>query len=204
MKEASVIKVVLFDLGNVLVDLGDKAELNEMLGTSNSEADVWVKWLNSPIVKRFDSGMVSFDTFANQMTQDVPTLGEVDVFKTRFSNWPKGLFDGALDLVREVKPQCHKAVLSNTNSAHWPRLMVEMKLGGVFQSYFASHQMGLVKPEKEVYAYVIESLNVAPEEILFIDDNLINVEAARMLGVIAHQAKGVNETKNILIKYNIV
>jgi glucose-1-phosphatase len=204
MNASVSIKVVLFDLGNVLVDLGDRSELNTMLNASGNEAEIWLKWLHSPLVKRFDSGLISFEEFAENMVEDVPSLGSVDEFKTRFSNWPKGLYCGALNLVKSVKPQYHRAILSNTNEAHWSRLMSEMKLAGAFQSYFASHQMGLVKPDKEIYLKVVSSLGVMPEEILFIDDNRVNVEAARNIGIIAHQAKGVNQSKAVLQQYHIV
>ena len=204
MNHSEAIKVILFDLGNVLVDLGDRSELNSMLNASGDEAGIWLKWLQSPLVKRFDSGEISFDIFATGMIAEVPSLGSREDFKRRFSRWPKGLFDGALSLVSRVKPKYHKAILSNTNEAHWPILMSDMKLGGAFQSYFASHQMGCVKPDEEIYLKVVSALGVEPRDILFVDDNLVNVEAAKKIGIVAHQVKGIKEAQRILQQYNVV
>ena len=198
------ISVVLFDLGNVLVDLGDKTELNEMLGAAGDEAEIWLRWLQSPLVKAFDTGKIFFQTFAQSMLDEVPLTGDVDAFKQRFSAWPKGLFDGALTLVRSVKPAYHRAILSNTNAAHWPRLMQEMGLAGEFQSYFASHQMGVAKPDKAIYLSVIEQLSVAPQAILFIDDNQINVDAALACGMQAHRVKGVDQARAVLAQYDVL
>ena len=49
------------------------------------------------------------------------------------------------------------------------------------------------KPEIEIYKYVIDKLNVAPENILFIDDLGINLKPAKDLGI--HTYKAVNEDK---------
>ncbi|MCV2403327.1 HAD family phosphatase [Marinomonas sp. C2222] len=204
MKQNQNIRVVLFDLGNVLVDLGDVSEMHSMLNTKGEEAEVWLQWLNSPAVAAFDSGRISFDDFATALLKEVASDTDKEVFKTAFQAWPRGLFSGALDLVNSVKPELHRAVLSNTNAAHWPRLMEEMSLAGKFHSYYASHQVGLVKPERAIYQHVIDALRVLPEEILFIDDNQVNIDRALEVGMIAHRVKGVEEARRVLNQYDVL
>ena len=204
MKQESTIRVVLFDLGNVLVDLGDVSEMHRMLNTDGEESDVWLKWLSSPSVAAFDSGKISFDKFAKDLLAEVGSNIDQDIFKDSFKAWPKGLFAGALELVSAVKPEYHRAVLSNTNAAHWPRLMGEMGLAGKFHSYYASHQVGFVKPDAAIYHHVIDSLNVSPEQILFIDDNQINIDTAYALGMKAHLVKGIGQAWQVLEKYGVL
>lgn len=204
VKRKQDICVVLFDLGNVLVDLGDVSEMHSMLNTQEEESEVWLQWLNSPAVVAFDSGRISFDDFAAALLKEVASNTDKEVFKVAFQAWPRGLFDGALELVSSVKPEIHRAILSNTNAAHWPRLMEEMSLTGAFHSYYASHQIGLVKPDKAIYQYVIDALKVAPEEILFIDDNQVNIDKAVETGMIAHRAKGVEEARLVLHRYSVL
>ncbi|PYF84194.1 MULTISPECIES: HAD family phosphatase [Marinomonas] len=204
MKQKSTIRVVLFDLGNVLVDLGDVSEMHRMLNTEGEESDVWLKWLSSPSVAAFDSGKISFDKFAQDLLAEVGSTIDKDVFKASFKAWPKGLFAGALELVDAVKPEYHRAVLSNTNAAHWPRLMDEMALADKFHSYYASHQVGFVKPDAAIYHHVIDQLQVAPEQILFIDDNQINIDAACALGMKAHRVKGIKQARQVLEEYGVL
>lgn len=196
--------VVLFDLGNVLVDLGDVSEMHAMLNTQGEESGVWLRWLQSPTVTAFDSGKISFDDFAERLLEEVGSDIDKEVFKSTFKAWPRGLFAGALALVDSVKPEYHRAILSNTNAAHWPRLMGEMGLAGKFHSYYASHMVGLVKPEKGIYQHVIQQLQVSPERILFIDDNQINVDTAISLGMQAHRVKGVDEARDVLNQYKVL
>lgn len=203
-----MIQVVLFDLGNVLVDLGDTSKLNHMLSSHDNEKDAWLKWLASPSVKAFDTGQISLDDFAERLIEEVsgskPSQEQITKFSQEFKAWPTGLFDKALELVDSVKPHIHRGILSNTNAAHWPRLMQEMALAGRFDCYFASHHLAAAKPDELIYQKVLAQLKVAPEQILFIDDNQINVDAARRLGMHAQRVKGVIEAKAVLQDYNLV
>jgi len=204
MEQNPSICVVLFDLGNVLVDLGDVSKMHTMLNTQGEESEVWLKWLRSPTVAAFDSGKISFDDFAIGLLEEVGSDTDKEIFKATFKAWPRALFAGALELVDSVKPEYHRAILSNTNAAHWPRLMEEMSLAGKFHSYYASHLVGLVKPEKGIYQHVIEQLQVSAESILFIDDNQVNIDTATSLGMHAHRVKGVDEARGILNQYGVL
>ncbi|MCB5161304.1 HAD family hydrolase [Marinomonas algarum] len=204
MQEKLKVRVVLFDLGNVLVNLGEVAEISGMLNTEGEESDVWLQWLSSPAVAAFDSGKITFEQFAKALLQEVGSQTPIDVFKAHFKKWPRGLFDGALALVESVKPEYHRAILSNTNAAHWPRLMNKMGLAGVFHSYYASHLIGAVKPDGAIYQYVLDQLQVLPEEILFIDDNQINIDAAKAFGMQAFRVKGVEEARFVLDQHDVL
>lgn len=204
MKQDHNIRVVLFDLGNVLVDLGDVSEMHAMLNTQGEESEVWLKWLRSPTVAAFDSGKITFDQFADSLLKEVGSSIDKEIFKASFKAWPRGLFDGALELVDAVKPQYHRAILSNTNAAHWPRLMGKMGLAGKFHSYYASHMVGFVKPDEAIYQYVIRHLQVAPEQILFIDDNQINIDTANALGMKAFRVKGIKEARLVLHQHGVL
>ncbi|MBR7889024.1 HAD family phosphatase [Marinomonas sp. A79] len=204
MENTQGVRVVVFDLGNVLVDLGDVCKMHAMLNTQGEESEVWLKWLRSPTVAAFDAGKISFDAFAEGLLAEVGSSTDKEVFKKTFQAWPRGLFDGALDLVCSVKPECHRAILSNTNAAHWPRLMGEMGLAGHFHHYFASHQVGLVKPDSAIYQHVLDQLQVEAGEILFIDDNQVNIDAAVAIGMKAFRVKGVDEARAVLSRFDVL
>ena len=63
----------------------------------------------------------------------------------------------------------------------------------LFDRYYFSDEIGLVKPEREIFEYVISDLNVTPGRIAFFDDTPINVEGARQAGMNAYQTDGVDE-----------
>lgn len=199
------IKVVLFDLGNVLVDLGTQEDFARVFQVeAGSESQLWEMWLKSPSVKAFDSGQIPLPVFVERLLRETSSKVDRQSFTDNFIDWPKGLFAGAIELVQKIPPHYHRAVLSNTNDAHWGRLMDEMKLSGLFHSYFASHQMGLVKPDLEVFDYVVNELGVEAEQILFLDDNRVNVEGALTKGIQAEQVKGIASAQEILYTYGVI
>jgi putative hydrolase of the HAD superfamily len=62
-----------------------------------------------------------------------------------------------------------------------------------------SYQLGIAKPAPEIYRHALAELRVRPEETLFLDDKLPNVEAARALGIQAFQFSSVDGLRGDLI-----
>jgi putative hydrolase of the HAD superfamily len=62
-----------------------------------------------------------------------------------------------------------------------------------------SYQLGIVKPDAEIYRHTLRELGTQPEETLFIDDKLPNVEAARALGIQAIEYSSVEHLREELI-----
>jgi FMN phosphatase YigB (HAD superfamily) len=59
--------------------------------------------------------------------------------------------------------------------------------------------LGIAKPEPAIYRHVLNELGVQPEETLFLDDKLVNIEAAQALGVRAIQFSTVEKLRKDLI-----
>jgi putative hydrolase of the HAD superfamily len=62
-----------------------------------------------------------------------------------------------------------------------------------------SCQLGVVKPNPELYRHALAKLGTQPEETLFIDDKRPNIEAARALGIQAIQFSSVERLRQDLI-----
>jgi putative hydrolase of the HAD superfamily len=62
----------------------------------------------------------------------------------------------------------------------------------------------MLKPDQEVFEHVITNLNCAPASVLFIDDNLLNVNAAKAAGMQAQEAKGVQAAERVLMAYGVI
>ncbi len=81
-------------------------------------------------------------------------------------------------------------MLSNTNELHLARMRDEMGLVACMDHCYASHEIGIVKPDPGIYAHVIEALGVPAGDVAFFDDNAGNVDAARTAGMNAHHTVG--------------
>jgi putative hydrolase of the HAD superfamily len=80
----------------------------------------------------------------------------------------------------------------------------EMGLGVAFDNHFVSHLTGRIKPDTDAYEHVLKSLGCRPAQVLFFDDNLLNIEAAQRLGMHAVRVRGLVEARQALIDLEIL
>jgi FMN phosphatase YigB (HAD superfamily) len=198
------IRVVLFDVGGVLVELSGVPMLLGLMNNRMSTDELLAMWLKSPAVRSFERGHATPEMFAEQLIKEIGLPISDRQFIADFTRWPTGLFAGALELVRRVPAPYVRATLCNTNVLHWPRLMDEMMLADAFDHHFASHLMGKLKPDEDAFQHVMDTLDCEASAILFLDDNRLNVEAARSLGIRAVQVKGVEGAERALIEAGVL
>lgn len=68
----------------------------------------------------------------------------------------------------------------------------------IFNHIYSAEDLGISKTDPSAYRLVAEKLGKNPEEIVFIDDQLKNVEAAQKAGMSAIQYKNVDDLKKKL------
>jgi glucose-1-phosphatase len=183
--------VIVFDLGGVLVELGGVPRMLELLSHRLTVEELWTRWLTSPSVRAFETGQCDAEAFAHALLAEFELAISPAQLIEEFTAWPKGLYPGALELLQGLAPHYTLACLTNTNALHWPRICDELGLLPHFSFHFASHLLGLLKPDQAIFQHLIDQLGCAPERILFLDDNRLNVEAARSAGIGAYCVAGL-------------
>jgi putative hydrolase of the HAD superfamily len=196
-------RVVLFDLGGVLVELGGVGELGSLVGESREE-EIWRRWLGCPWVRRFERGQCTTAEFARGMVETWSLPLDPEAFLETFLRWPRGLLPGAEVLLEELRGRVHRACFSNTNALHVDHQLDAFRIRDLFDEHFFSNRIGLVKPDREAYEHVVGALSRRPEEILFLDDNQINIEGAHAVGLDAHRVKGVEAARLLLEERGIL
>jgi putative hydrolase of the HAD superfamily len=86
-------------------------------------------------------------------------------------------------LVRSLAARYRLVILSNTNDAHWRFLRCEYDIMQVPHALYTSFELGMEKPSADIYRHVLKAESRTPEDSIFIDDRMVNVEAARALGL---------------------
>lgn len=188
MKKPSVL---LFDLGGVLVDWAGIDPLLALVQGRLSAEQARKFWLESTAVREFEMGLCDADAFGRAAVAGLRLDCSPADFLAQFESWDRGPFPGAVELLAELAPQYHLACLSNNNELHWRRLRQCPGFLDRFQQVFVSFEIGKIKPDPDVFEYVLARLDGPPESVLFFDDNIECVEAARRLGMRACQVKGI-------------
>ncbi|MBS1910671.1 MAG: HAD family phosphatase [Bacteroidetes bacterium] len=197
-------RIILFDLGGVLIELQGIADLLEWTGEGMTPETIWHMWLTSPAVRAFEAGAIGPDDFASRLVRELGMPVAPERFIEAFTMWPVGLYPGAADLLRRIPSGYVRAMLSNTNILHWPRFMEEMGIDGLFEHHFASHLIGKLKPDPGVFEHVVATLQCRPADVLFLDDQPLNVEAATAAGLHAVQVRGPHEAERVLIEMGVL
>jgi putative hydrolase of the HAD superfamily len=203
-KIADKIELVLFDLGGVLVELHGVSTMLAWMGNTVQVDELWKLWLTSPVVREFETGRTAPNDFADRIIREMTLPVGRKEFLDAFSGWLQGLYPGAMELVRSVPERFTRATLSNTNVLHWDRMMTEFELENEFHRHFASHLTVRIKPDPDAFQFVAETMGCKPSAVFFIDDNSLNVEAARKVGMHAAQTKGPTEARQALVEAGIL
>lgn len=175
------ITTLLFDLGGVIIELGS---LQDMMSSSPlSEQDIWQNWIQSPSVRRFESGACSADEFAVRMIEEFSLTLSPEDFLVKFNNWPQGTFKGASQLLMGLSDSFRLACLSNSNQSHWEYFLRHQSVLEHFEDQFFSHETGHLKPDSDAFHHALQQMSISPGEVLFFDDNEANVKSARALGM---------------------
>ncbi len=186
--------VLLFDLGGVLVESSGQEALGRLLPDVDA-AEILARWQSSESVGLFERGSISPTDFSEQFVAEWQLPLEAGEFLTIFSSWVHGFYPGAESLLKRLRERNVVACLSNTNAAHWAQLT---DVRSAFDVCLASHLCGRMKPERAAYEKALQTLAVSPGQVLFFDDLLPNVTAARAIGVHAFHVRGFPETESTL------
>jgi putative hydrolase of the HAD superfamily len=111
---------------------------------------------------------------------------------------------GIMSLLQLAAKKYPLYAFSNTNAAHLLHLneLFEVIFRN-FRQVFASTEIGLCKPEAAAYDYVVEAIGIPADRILFFDDLIDNVEAARARGLKAVLVKTSTDVADTLRKLGI-
>jgi putative hydrolase of the HAD superfamily len=195
---------VLFDVGGVLVQLSGVPTMMEWTRQRYSVPELFHRWLMSPVVRAFETGRSDADTFARGVVAELDLPVEPAEFLAFFETWPRGAHAGAVDLVRELRAVVRLACLSNTNAIHWRRIAAETGLLEHFHHVLASHEIGLLKPDREAFDHAVAVLGCDASRILFLEDNPTNVAAARTVGLDARFAPDASAARVVLEELGLV
>jgi putative hydrolase of the HAD superfamily len=193
----AAIDLVLFDLGGVLIELGGVRSMGELAGIEDDD-EVWRRWLTCEWVRAFERGDCSPEDFAAGVVADWALAITPAEFLTGFTHWIRGPYPGAAELVAAVRSVVPVGCLSNTNALHWAEHRHVVDFVDDLDHRFLSFELGLLKPDRDLFDRIAELVPVPPDRVLFLDDNTMNVDGAIAAGFRAARTQGVAEARAAL------
>jgi glucose-1-phosphatase len=182
------VQLVCFDLGGVLIRIcrswqeGCAAAGLDLRGGLDGRDSVGGWYAPREITDRYQTGRITCDEFATQLAHAFDNRYNPGEIMRVHHAWMLGEYEGVCAIIHRIhQAGLRTAALSNTNAAHWRRLP-EFAAFASLQHRLASHELGLAKPDEAIYREAERRFGLAGSSILFFDDLLENIKAARKIG----------------------
>lgn len=198
------IKHLIFDMGGVLLQIRWHDEVSRILGRDIPFEEIHALWGNARSTHAFETGQIGFEAFTDAFIEEFNLEIDRAEFQEHFKNIVSDDFPGVNDLLDELKPGFTLSLLSNTNEAHWGMVKERNTFLSRLHHHFISFELGVMKPDVEIYRVMLKTLEAEPHEALFFDDGIKNVEASRASGMEAEQVFGPEDIRQVLIKRGLL
>ena len=194
------VKILLFDLGNILVSL-NSVDAIWSGGNPDGPVDAHLHWSRSTAVRDYESGRIpSLASFYAALRQEADIKVDENEFYAIFNNAIGEVFPGTYSLLQELKEKHPLYLLSNTSEAHWAICRDQQKLDTYFTKALLSYEMGVMKPDPRAFELAIAAIQSDPQNIWYYDDRKENVDIASKLGFNAYVSFGgdtlINDLRN--------
>ena len=182
-------KFFVFDLGGVLSVPMVSKKLYEQIKWKVSYEEFLDKFNNSEESIKVHKGEISTKEFFEYLKRYMDDNITLDEFKNIYVNNNK-FFNDTIEIIKKLKNLGYKVyLLSNLKEIDYEKFIKHFDIS-IFDELFLSFKLGMLKPNDDIYQYVINKLNTKPENIYFFDDNKENVEGAIKNGINAYQVTG--------------
>ena len=179
----------LFDLGNTLIKLAYERVLEGVCRDANVTRDQLIAILEQPGGYRdLERGAVTFREFYDFLRDRADYRGTTLDLHHVWSDFFDGTVPGAEALLERLREKYRIAFLTNSNEVHAE--VIPRQFASLFRKddrFVFSHRFRVAKPDPEIFRRALEVIGALPQNVVFVDDLIENVLAARLLGIQSFQ-----------------
>ncbi len=193
-------KALLFDLGGVLVDVDFSRALNAWSPLSALSPDeLRSAFRFDHAYERHERGEITAVEYFLHLKSALQLTATLDQIEHGWNAIFAGEIAQTRLLVETTRQTLPCFAFTNTNASHFRHSAgLYPKVVSAFDRIFASHEIGLRKPERAAFDYICQQLKLAPASILFFDDLAENVRAAQDAGLRAVHVRGPDDVAEAL------
>jgi HAD superfamily hydrolase (TIGR01509 family) len=179
----------VFDLGNTLIKLAYERVLESVCRSATVSRDALLEILEEPGGYRdMERGAVTFREFYQFIADRTGYRGSLHDFRESWSDFFDGPIAGSEDLLDRIRAKYRVAFLSNSNEVHAE--VIPRRYSALFRKddrFVFSHRFRVAKPDPEIFRRALEVIGALPQQVVFVDDLIENVLAARAEGIQSFQ-----------------
>ena len=199
-----MIKTIIFDLGNVIVNVGRTEQYRRFQSEGNKDIPCIKKYChdNSVLMQSFQKGEIKPKEFYKRFSKGLNLKMNFNDFKRAYCDIFT-LNKNVANLIKKLKKKYKLILLSNTDIMHFEYIKNKYKIIGIFDEYILSYEIGCRKPDRAIYQIALKKAKALPFNCVYIDDIEKFVKAARAIGIMAFQYKGFEKLIRDLKSVNV-
>ncbi|GAA0779713.1 HAD family phosphatase [Roseibium denhamense] len=186
------ITAVIFDIGNVLIEWNPEYLYRRLIPDPAERHHFLTEICSMDWNIQQDLGR-SWEDAVSQLSAQYPDKSDlIRAYSEGWHDMVPGEVPGTLQLLQDLKKGGMPLyAITNFSSEKFTEAQERFPfLKTSFLDIVVSAEEQLIKPDPAIYRICLQRNALDPENCLFIDDSLANVEAARALGIAAHHFKG--------------
>jgi putative hydrolase of the HAD superfamily len=183
VEEIDLIKNIIFDLGNVIIDFSPEEYVKSKINQEKVD-EIYKCIFQSEEWPMLDRGTIDEENARKNIINR--NVKNEELINLVFENWHDILIpiESSINILKRLKEKGYSVYyLSNFHYTAFEYINKEYDLFKIFDGGVFSFKEKLLKPEKEIYDKIIREYNLKPNETVFIDDMKVNVEAAKEFGL---------------------
>jgi 2-haloacid dehalogenase len=200
------IKAIIWDLGNVLIDWNPKYVFDQLIEDEEKRTHFFQNICTIDWNENQDAGYPIIQATADLVAKHPEWKEYIEAYYGRWEEMLGGPIHETVEIFRELKKKAHLKHYALTNWSHelFPVALQRYHFLHWFDGRVVSGEERMRKPDLKFYQVLLDRYNLNTNEVLFIDDNLRNAEAARSLGIKTIQFLSPQQLKEELLKLGIL
>ena len=172
----------LFDLGGVFFDW----DPNHFFKNVFDDDEERKYFLNEVCNDQWNFQQDAGRSIAEAESELIPKFphyeNEIKMYYKNHRKMIRGIFEESIEVLRQLKDKNYKCyVLSNWSAETFEGIPIDYPFMQLFDGLLISGEDKLIKPDQAIYELAKKRFNLDPEETVFIDDKLENIEAAQKM-----------------------
>lgn len=175
---------IVFDVGDVLLHYSPEAELEHFFPGDHEKHEYLLrKIIHTPYWNMLDRGTLTLDEAIVAMAgRDMDLKKDIRTMLENFPCFNTVVEEGVCTLKASFARRKRVFVLSNYQDKAFDRVEAQYDFFDLFEAKIVSAKVKMIKPNPEIYDYVIKTYELDPSRTLFIDDTPANIEGAMHMG----------------------
>lgn len=185
------VNAIIFDLGGVIlnIDYNVTREAFEKSGITNFH-EMYSQAAADDLFENLETGAIAEEDFYKEFNKRIQTPLDKNEIRENWNALLLSFREKSLEFLEAIKSKYKLYLLSNTNHIHlhaFNKIYYTASRNKPFENFFDkayySCEMGLRKPNADIYEFVLKENKLEAGKTLFIDDSVQNIEAAKGVGL---------------------